>query len=287
MVPNAHASLAVAAIAGILAVAAASNAAVLAGGLALLQLIFVMGGVRSSSQPSIRAVAWVALAAGWAALAWAYLDDTSELTGPAAVLGATLVAVVVVQLGRRNGRPNLTSSLATSATAVVLTVLPVLWLNLRAVSDVGVHAVELGLLGVGVVALLDALPVSRAIRRVVGVILSAAAATALMLLISDLRDDVPPVSAVVVAAFAGLMAAVASAIVDRLEAEIPTVQESQVRVPDDRGEPDTIPGGIPAVSGTASSTPVAAVGPLRMTLPFIAAAPAVYVLGRILIELPS
>jgi hypothetical protein len=286
-VPSVQASLAVAALAGVLAVASASGSALLAGGIALLVLIFTLGAVAAARVHSARWTAVVALLAASGALAWTWAEGTSDLTPMAALLAPTLVLSIVVQLLRRDGRAGLTTSLAVAVTAAVLAVLPVTWLALRESSD-GQYPVGLALLGVGAVGLAESLPVSRAIRRLIGVLVAALGAGALVLTTDWVGDAVPAVSAVVVATFAGLMAAVAFAAVDRLADEF-TPQPRPVAVP--VGAP-----GAPAVAGAGAETGtgdgaevapvprgISAFLPLRVSLPFIAAAPAAYVLGRIFV----
>ncbi|WP_092625164.1 hypothetical protein [Jiangella sp. DSM 45060] len=278
--PSVHASLAVAALAGVLALASASGSSLLAGGLALVILIFTLGGVAAARAGAARWSAGIALAAGLGALGWTWTEGGSDLTPMAAVLGPTLVASIVVQLLRRDGRAGLTTSLALSVTACVLAVLPVAWLALRESGD-GEYPVGLALLGVGAVGLAESLPVSRAVRRLIGVLLAALGAGALVLTTDWVGDAVPAVSAVVVATFAGLLAAVAFAAVDRLADEF-TPQPQPVAV--------QVGAAAPAETGTGDGAEVAAVPrgagaflPLRVSLPFIAAAPVAYVLGRIFV----
>lgn len=277
-VPSVHASLAVAALAGVLALASASGSALLAGGLALVILIFTLGGVAAARAGAARWSAGVALAAGLGALGWTWAEGGSDLTPMAALLGPTLVVSIVVQLLRRDGRAGLTTSLAVSVTACVLAVLPVAWLALRESVD-GEYPVGLALLGVGAVGLAESLPLSRAVRRLIGVLLAALGAGALVLTTGSVADAVPAVSAVVVATFAGLLAAVAFAGVDRLADEFTP-----------RPEPVAVQVGAAPAAGTGADVAPAAVPrgagaflPLFVSLPFVAAAPVAYVLGRIFV----
>ncbi|WP_199521210.1 hypothetical protein, partial [Jiangella anatolica] len=172
----------------------------------------------------------------------------------------------------------LTSSLALSVTACVLAVLPVAWLALRESVD-GEYPVGLALLGVGAVGLAESLPVSRAVRRLIGVLLAALGAGALVLTTDWVGEAVPAVSAVVVATFAALLAAVAFAAVDRLADEFsPRSEPVAVRV---GGDPAA---GTGAAEVAAPPRGAAAFLPLRVSLPFIAAAPVAYVLGRIFVS---
>jgi hypothetical protein len=270
----------------VLALAAAADFALLAGGLAIVVLIFALGAVRSSGIVASRPIAWLAVAVGLVSLSWTYIDESPDLGPMVAVLGVSFVVAIMIQLGRRDGRPALTLSLAASVSACVLAALPVLWLAMYSVNEVGSSAVELGLLGVGMVALLESVPISRAIRRVLGVLLSAAIASALGAMISDLSDSVPPVSAVVVTAIAGLITAVAYAITDRIGDEVPSAPDPvEVTVPDLATSSAASSGEVaPAPVG---GTNISALAPMRISLPFIAAAPVVYILGRLLVELPS
>lgn len=279
-VPSLQASLAVAALAGVLALASASGSALLAGGLALVILIFTLGAVAAARLHSARWSAMVALAAAVGALGWTWAEETSDLTPMAALLAPTLVLSIVVQLLRRDGRAGLTTSLSVAVTASVLAVLPVTWLALRESSD-GQYPVGLALLGVGAVGLTESLPLSRAVRRLVGVLVAALGAGALVLTTDWVGDAVPAVSSVVVATFAGLMAAVAFAAVDRLADEYtPRPQPVAVTV----GAPDgTQVGPVDGAEASAVPRGAAAFLPLRVSLPFIAAAPAAYVLGRIFV----
>lgn len=279
-VPSVQASLAVAALAGVLALASASGSTLLAGGIALVVLIFTLGAVAAARVHSARWSAVVALLAAAGALGWTWAESTSDLTPVAALLGPTLVLSIVVQLWRRDGRAGLTTSLAVAVTASVLAVLPVTWLALRESSD-GQYPVGLALLGVGAVGLTESLPVSRAVRRLIGVLVAALGAGALVLTTDWMSDAVPAVSAVVIATFTGLLAAVAFAAVDRLADEY-TPQPVAVTVS------VGAPAGTRSGTGDAAEAPAvprgaAAFLPLRVSLPFIAAAPAAYVLGRIFV----
>lgn len=292
--PSLSASLAAAALAGVLALASSAGPALVAAAVVLVQVVLALGGMRALGVPAVRASAWVAVLAGIGAAAWTYQADHPGLTPLLGVVGPALVVAIVLQLLRRDDRHDLTVALAVSVTVVALTALPVLWLALRFAPE-GEHSVGLALLGVGVVCLGEALPVSRAVRRFLGVIAAAAAAAAVVTLVDGFSDVVPAVSAVVVATFAGVLAAVAFAVVDRL-AEESTDDEvrSAVTVPDDTTPASTV-AGVPrgalealAADGAERGAdgrgiPAAALMPLRVAMPFVAAAPAAYVLGRIFV----
>jgi chromate transport protein ChrA len=105
------------------------------------------------------------------------------------------------------------------------------------------------------------------VRRLLGVLIAAAAAAALAVWIETF-SAVPAVSAVAIAAFGAVMAIVALAAVDVLGAESRRRQERQLDVGQNRDV-------------------AVAVTPLRVVLPIVVAAPVVYVLGRILVEYAS
>ncbi|WP_129668420.1 hypothetical protein [Phytoactinopolyspora endophytica] len=298
--PSSPFSLAAAALAGVLALASASDALLLAGGIAIVQVVFALGAIRSSGVASARPAAWLGLAVGIGVLAWVLYDDTSDLTPVAAVLGPAMLAAFVIQLLRRDGRARLNAALSLVVAACVLSVLPVMWLSLRATPE-GVHVVGLALLGVGAVGLAEALPISRAIRRVLGVLLASTSAAVLVVAVESIDEAVPAVSAVVLSAFAGVMAAVAFAIEDRLAGDASPVRES-VLVPmvnrtssveagdtsaglaQDVESPVDTESGTEARVGTEPRVGQESLVPLRIAAPFVAAAPAAYVLGQLLVS---
>jgi len=218
-----------------LALASVAGRTVLAAGVVVVQFVFALGGVRRASVPAARLAGWLALTVGVAGSVWTAFADTADLKPVASLLGPALVVAVVVQLARRDGRA----------------VLPVAWIALRG-ADGGAYAVGLGLLGVGVVAVAEAIPLSPAVRRMLAVLVATALAAGLVSLIDDMAEAVPAVGAVVVTAFGALAATSALAAVDRLGVEV--------------GDRDG-----------------AMLVPLYVALPIVAAAPVVYVLGRILV----
>jgi hypothetical protein len=234
-----------------LALASVAGRTVLAAGVVVVQFVFALGGVRRTSVPATRLAGWLALTVGVAGSVWTAFADTADLKPVASLLGPALVVAVVVQLARRDGRAYLTESLTLAVGACALAVLPVAWIALRG-ADGGAYAVGLGLLGVGVVALAEAIPLSPAVRRMLAVLAATALAAGLVSLIDDVAEAVPAVGAVVVTAFGALAATSALAAVDRLGAEV--------------GDRDG-----------------AMLVPLYVALPIVAAAPVVYVLGRILV----
>ncbi|MGH8828438.1 MAG: hypothetical protein ACRDVZ_12775, partial [Jiangellaceae bacterium] len=210
---SARAPLFAAALAGVLALASASGGLLLAAGVAVVQMFFTLSGVRSAVFASARPAAWLALVAGLGAVAWTQSDATPGLTPMVAMLGPVMLIAIVIQLTRRDGRSGLTRDLSFTVTACVLSILPVAWVTLRATRE-GVYSVALSLLGVGLLSLAEALPISRSVRRVFGVVFAGAGAAALVMLIGSVSEAVPAVSGVVLGTFSGVMAAIAFAVVD-------------------------------------------------------------------------
>ncbi len=258
-------SLLAAGLIGVLAVGSAAGGMFLAGGVLIAQVVFVMGAVRLAPVPAANSAAWLALLVGVGATGWTAWAGLPGLAPVAIVLGPALVLAIVLQLFRRDGRPQLTASLTLTVAACVLAVLPVAWVGLR-YAEGGSHAVALGLLGAGIAVLADALGVSPMLRRLLAVLVAAALAAGLVMWLGTF-SDVPPVSAVTVAAFGAVMAIVALAVVDVL------AYESRRR----QGQ---------LVAARARDVAVA-VTPLRVVMPIVVAAPVVYVLGRILVEYAS
>jgi hypothetical protein len=235
----------------VLALAAAVGRPLLGAGVATVQVLFTLGGVRPAAVPAARPGAWLALVVSVGASAWMVFSDPDDMWPVAALLAPAFVVAIMIQLLRQDGRHDLTMSLAMTVAACSLAVLPVAWLALRAAAG-GVHAVWLGLLGVGVVGLAELLPAPAAARRSIGILLAGALAAGLMVVSGGVAAAVPAVGGVVVTAFAALTAVTAIAAVDRVAAEV---------------------GGRTASGLT----------PLRVSLPIVVAAPVSYVLGRILV----
>jgi hypothetical protein len=244
-------SLLCTALVGVLAVAAAVGRPLLGAGVAVVQVVFTLGGVRPAAVPAARPGAWLALVVSIGASVWMIVGDPSELWPVAALLGPAVVAAVMIQLARRGGRQALTASLTMTVAACALALLPVAWVALVGANG-GVHAVWLGLLGVGVVGLAEVLPIPVAVRRSLAVLLAGALAAGLIFAAEGVADAVPTVGGVVLATVAALTAVTAVAAVDRVAEEV------------DR-------------------TTAGVLTPLRVTAPIVVAAPVAYVLGRVLV----
>lgn len=289
--PSSQLSLVAAALAGVLALASAAGESLMAGGIAVVQIVFALGVIRSSELRSARPAAWLALVAGLAVLLWIERAGTPDLTPMGVILGPTVLVAFIVQLARRDGRPSLNRALALVVTACVLTALPAAWLALRATGE-GEYVVGLALLGVAAVAASEALPISRALRRVLGVLVASTGAAVLVVAIGSVDNAVPAVSAVVISAFCGVMAAVAFAVADRLageitQAEVPVLitvaEDSSVGGDATLREWETAGAREGADQQASVRGGMASIAPLRIAAPFVAAAPAAYVLGRLLV----
>lgn len=316
-----------AAVAAALALASVAGPVVLAAGLAVVILLFTLGGAAVSGLPSARPVSLLAALAGIGALVWVIVTDRPELTPLAATLGPAFVIIIVTQLFRRDGRHRLTASLTFAVATAAFSVVPVMWLALRHASG-GPTSVLFGLLGVCVVSLAEAIPTARSGRRVAGIIVGAGVATAVAVLSEGSVASVPPVSAVVLAAFGGALTAAAFAAIDRIAVDIesdvpaldpvtepvpaPVLDHHPILVTEPPGttadsadaltgnatpsgepahadgtagesRPDDTPAGLVDARSLSGLAGLAALVPLRITLPVIVAAPAVYVLGRIFV----
>lgn len=291
--PSSRISLATAALAGILALASATGGVLFAAGLTVVLIVFALGAVRSSALPSARPAAWLSLATGVGALVWLERDGTPDVTPVLAVLGPAVLVAILIQLLRRDGRPGLNRALGLLVSACVMAALATVWLAAYATVG-GTYTVGLGLLGVGTVALAEALPVSRAVRRVLGVLAASTCSALLVVAVESVEAAVPAVSAVVIASFTGVLAAVSYAAADRLAGETSSVESSVVSTEQQAPERAMVPAG-PRQDAAADaiheprrqpSGPVgaAAITPLRVAAPFVAAAPAVFVLGQLLVR---
>jgi hypothetical protein len=260
------AALLAAGLAGVLVLATLVGTPLLAAGAAVVVVVLTLGAVRPAEVPGSGRAAGLALVVGVAGLVALAVDDSADAGALAAVLGPSLVAAIALQIARRDGRPRLTASLTLAVTACVLALLPAMWVALRESVD-GRASVLVGLTGVAVATLVEGLPGSRAMVRTVAVLAAGASGALLSFAVMTVRDAAPPLNAVVLATFAAVATAAANASVDRIAAE--------ARVVVARDAPPT--------SYVEPGAFLAAVLPLRVSLPFVVAAPVTYVLGRILV----
>lgn len=323
--PMVNGPLISAAVAAALALASVAGPMVLAAGLGIVIVLLTLGSAASSGLPAARRVSWLAAIAGVVALTWTVVDGRPDLTPMAATLGPAFALLIVMQLARRHGRARLTASLTFGVATAALAVVPVMWLALRHAVG-GPTAVLFGLLGVCVVSLAEAVPVSRSGRRVVGILLASGVATAVAVFADGGSGSVPPVSAVVLTAFGGALTAAAFAAVDRLAVDIerhvpaqdpvtepvpspvldhrpvliteppgteppgsesagpdPSAAQTPTEASADRSRPIDTPAGLADAKDLPGLAGLAALVPLRITLPVVVTAPAVYVLGRVFV----
>lgn len=255
-------SLLAAALVAVLALASAAGSPILAAGVVLVQGVFALGAVRQIGVPGAVVAAWLSFAIGAGTSVWLVAEDIPKLTPMARLLAAGFLLAVLVQLWRRHGRPMLTTSLSLTVAAVVLAAMPASLIALRT-ADAGAHAVGLGLLGVGVVLVVDGVGGRSVLARMLAVL--AAGAAAVMLVMSVSLGDVPEVGAVVLAAFGALLCVAALYAVDRLAVEASAEEERS------------------SAGGDVLELVAVDVRPLHLTLPVIMASPVIYLLGRLLI----
>jgi hypothetical protein len=203
------AALLASALAGVLAGASLAGVWGLAAGVALVQVLLLVGLVRTADVPAGRSNAGVALVAGLASSVYLALrtdgafDDT-HLTALLVAMGAGFVAMAVVQLARRDGRARLTASLTFGVTALLLSVVASAWLALGD-DDMGQAALLVGLGGAAVAAAIMIFP-GPALLWVIGGTIGAASVGLIMqaYLVPVDDADVGPVVAAVVAGTSGV-----------------------------------------------------------------------------------
>jgi hypothetical protein len=242
-------ALVAAGLTGVLLLGSLTGERTLAVAVIVVQGVLLAGLIRHVRFPMARAAAGLALLAGAAAALIAAYRGETELRLIAPILGLAFLGGIALELARRHGRNELTASLTFTMTAVVLAVLLVPWVVLRTAPN-GAVSVGVGLAGVAAAGLVEVFPGSRPMWRLVGVI-AAAGLGALLGLLQVVHDVAPPVNIVVLAALTGLLATTANAAMDRMEPELSAGETSGVT--------------------------------LRGALPVTFAAPAAYVLGRLLV----
>lgn len=185
------AALLASALAGLLAAAALGGRVLLALGVGVVQVLLLAGMVRATDVPARLTSALVALAAGLAAAGFVVARDgvaadegADTLTPLIVAAGLGFVAMVVVQLTRRDGRDRLTASLTLGVTALLLVVSSTAWLGVGD-DDAGTAVLLLALAGTATGAAFAAFPGSLLLWAIgggiaaasVGVLLQAHAAT--------------------------------------------------------------------------------------------------------------
>ncbi len=189
---------------------------------AVLQLLLVLGVVRSSALPALRASAVVALAAGVGSSALVLVRPEvplpQSLEPLVAAAGLGMVAMAVVQLARRDGRAQLTASLTTAVTMLALAVVAATWVGL-ALAPAGPAVMLVALAAVAVAAAFDVFPGPRWLWIAGGTV----AAVGTGLLVQSYAPQaaeagLTPGPAALVAAVAGLAATAGLGVASRLGA---------------------------------------------------------------------
>lgn len=128
------AALLASALAGVLVAATLAGRYAFAAAVALTQALLLLGMVRSTDVPARRAGAAVALAAGlaggWFVLERSELAPPTDLAPLLVAAGSGFVALVVVQLWRRDGRERLTESLSLGVASLLLVVTTAAWVGI-------------------------------------------------------------------------------------------------------------------------------------------------------------
>lgn len=129
------AALVASAVAGVLVAASLGGQYLLAAAVVGLQALLVLGVVRASDVPAARSSGAVALVAGVLASVLVTAETAGSLDPQAlrpvlVASGGGFVALVLVQLARRDGRARLTASLSLGVTMLVLASSAAMWLGL-------------------------------------------------------------------------------------------------------------------------------------------------------------
>jgi hypothetical protein len=206
------AALLASALAGLLVAASLGGRYTLAAGVALAQALLALGLARSTDIPAARTSAGVALVAGLAASGLVLLEreqafDSQALTPVLATAGAGFVAMIVVQLARRDGRDRLTASLTLGVTMLLLTTALAAWLTLGD-GTVGTALLLLALTGAAVGAAIMIFPGPAPLWLVGATISAASIGLVLQAYVPEVDDaDLGLLAASVVAGSCGLAAA--------------------------------------------------------------------------------
>jgi hypothetical protein len=238
---------------GVLAVAAYAGPVPLALAVAFVQIVFVVGWFAVVDVPGARGGTIVAAGAAIVAdvllLLQALRSDEPDLAPIAVALALALLAAFAHQIARRGGRPDVVASITATLTVTALAVLGALLLP--AASDGGsAAAVVAVVVGAGVATASTLLPLSPWVAAVAAVAVAAGAGAAL----GATSDAVGVASGAALGAVAAVLAAFGA-----------TVARFVMH--------DTAEGPVEPVVRLAVPT----------LLPVLLAAPAAYVLGRVLV----
>ncbi len=274
-----------AALAGVLLVASSAGPGLLAAAVVLMVAVLAFGGLAQVPVAAARPSALLALVAGatgalgtWGADAGDWAVD-SELVVSAVATGLAFVAAFVLQLARRHGRAHLVTSLSLAASGVAAAGLGAWWVGAR-IQPEGAAVVALGLAGVGLLLLVAGLPLPGppAVWRAVASVAGAGAGAVLSL--AGWPADVELGKAVGVAAASALAGLAALAAVERgvAEAALPEAAVGPAEPPLTEVPPATLATTLDPRSGARL-----AAWSLAATLPLCLAAPATYLVGRLLL----
>ncbi len=156
------AALLASAVAGVLVAASLGGQYLLAAAVVGLQALLVLAMVRAGDAPAARTSGAVALVAGALASALVAAQaagplDPQTLRPVLVACGGGFVALVIVQLTRRDGRARLTASLSLGVTMLVLASSAAIWLGLGA-DDLGEAVLLVALAGTATGAAIAVFP---------------------------------------------------------------------------------------------------------------------------------
>lgn len=165
-------------LAGVLVVSALAGGPATVAGVAFLQVLTAVGWFRLHGMwPARQGIALAVLAGGAADVAVLVADNDALRILPG-VLAGVLGLVLLQQLARRDGRPELLPALTVTASAALLTVLDVLFVLAARVEGPGVRDGALVAVGAGAVAA-AVLPAALPLPAIAGTVLGLAAAAAI------------------------------------------------------------------------------------------------------------
>jgi hypothetical protein len=208
------AALVASALAGALAAASwFGGSYALAVGVAVVQLLLVVGLARTVEVPASRTSAALALIAGLGSGAYVVATaegplDPETMTPVLVAVGAGFVGMVIVQLARRDGRAGLTPSLTFGVTVLLLTTAAVGWLALGD-DPVGEAMVLVGLTGAAVGAAIMIFPGPAPLWLVGGAIAAASVGLILQTYVEPIEaSDLGPRAAAIIAGSCGFVSTV-------------------------------------------------------------------------------
>lgn len=198
---------------GLVAASWLGDAYAIGAGIAVVQLLLVVGLARSTDVPAARTSATLALVAGLGSGAYVILTaeapvDSDALAPVLVAVGAGFVSMVIVQLARRDGRGRLTASLTFGVTMLLLTAASVSWLVLGS-DTVGEGILLIALTGVAVGAAIMIFPGPEPLWVLGGTIGAGSVGLIMQAYLEPVEAaDLGPLAAAVVAGACGLAGSV-------------------------------------------------------------------------------